>query len=86
MLRGKTLLCGLLAAGIGLLAGCHHEKYKVKAKIPEDYVIPPNDARFDEAPEEDWRRPQGKKKDAPGSQNGMMPGGGMGNSQFGGRR
>lgn len=85
-MRGKSLICGCLAAALCAFTGCFHDRYKLKTTHPEDYVIPPNDPRFDEPPEEDYRKPPEKKKDAPGL-NGAPAGGAGGiNSNMSGSR
>lgn len=73
-MRAKAIALGCLTAGIVALGGCYHEKFHVKVKHPEDYVIPPNDARYDQPPEADYKPPM-KIKD---NKNMGMPSSGMG--------
>lgn len=81
-MRGKALFLGGLAAGVFVLAGCYHEKYAVKVKHGEDYVIPPNSPQFDQPPEAEYRRPPVKTKDK--NMMGGMPSS-MGSTGMGGR-
>ncbi|QEL14963.1 hypothetical protein [Limnoglobus roseus] len=43
--------------------GCHHDKYNLTAKFEEDYVLPPDEARFNNPPEAGYKRPAKKKND-----------------------
>jgi len=62
-MRGKAIFLGCLTAGVVAISGCYHDKYHVKVKHAEDYVIPPNDPRFDQPPEADFRKKPEKTKD-----------------------
>ena len=77
-MRGKAVWCGGLALGVALVAGCHHDKYKLKTKAREEYVIPPNEPRFDNPPEADYKPPVPKK-------DGQSPMGGGSGGQGGGK-
>jgi hypothetical protein len=56
------------------LAGCHHDKYGLKTKHEEELVVPPDDARFNNPPESEYKPPAPKKEFRPGP--GMGGGGG----------
>lgn len=55
----------LLIAGIALV-GCHHDKYGLKAKHPEELVTPPDDPRFNNPPQSEYKKPPAKKEFRPG--------------------
>jgi hypothetical protein len=61
--------------------GCHHDKYGLKAKHPEEMVLPPDEPRFNNPPQSEYKKPDRKKEVRPG------PGGGgsMGGPGMGGR-
>lgn len=63
----------LLAASLG----CHHDKYGLKVKHPEELVVPPNEPRFNNPPESGYKKPPPKKEFRPGPAPGGMPGRGM---------
>jgi hypothetical protein len=62
-MTGKARLLAAVAAGVAGLAGCHHDKHKVTSPVVEEYVLPPNEARFNEPPTETYRKPPPKKED-----------------------
>ena len=74
MRRHTLTLAGLLlAAGVG----CQADKPNLACTFPEEYTLPPDEARFNNPPESSYRRPPPKKEAA-------RPGpGGMGNSSMG---
>ena len=51
-----------------LLVGCHHDKHNLKVSYPEEYTLPPDEARFNNPPESGYRKPPPKKefKSGPG--------------------
>ena len=59
-------------------AGCHHDKYGIQEKHPEEVFIPPDEARFDNPPAEEWRRRPPKPQDKS-----LLGGGGMGRGPMG---
>ena len=84
-MRRSLALVGLIA----VVHGCHHPKYNLTAKYPEEYAVPPNEPRFDNPPESGYRKPPPKKDFAPGpggpgGGGGGMGGGGMGGGGMGG--
>lgn len=65
-------------------AGCHKDKYNLSAKFEEDYVLPPDEPRFNNPPESGYKKPAKKKTDdvrnSPGL--GSNGGAGMGSGGF----
>lgn len=61
--------------------GCHRDKYNLAAKFEEDYVLPPDEPRFNNPPESGYRRPAKKKETDIRNQPGLGSGGGMANFQ-----
>ena len=72
MRAGALISFSLLA-----LSGCHHDKYGLKTKHPEELVVPPDDARFNNPPQSEYKKPPPKKE--------FKPGPGMGGPGMGGR-
>ncbi|HJZ59524.1 MAG TPA: hypothetical protein VKE74_31560 [Gemmataceae bacterium] len=71
---GKAALFAILTAAVVVAAGCHHDKYGLKSKYKEEIFLPPKgEARFDEPPAEEWRKPPPKQQDKS-----LMGGGKMG--------
>ncbi|MBL8864223.1 MAG: hypothetical protein KF873_09600 [Gemmataceae bacterium] len=70
-----TLAVVSLVAG----AGCHKDKYNLSAKFEEDYVLPPDEPRFNNPPESGYRKPSKKResdvRNAPGGLGGASRGG-----------
>lgn len=62
-MRGKTLLAGLLAGGLLAAVGCHHDKHHVSLPQVEEYTLPPDEARFNNAPTAEYRKPRTKAED-----------------------
>lgn len=58
----RTLLA-LAVVPLFAAVGCHHDKYNLAAKFEEDYVLPPDEARFNNPPESGYKRPPKKKTD-----------------------
>ncbi len=72
---------GAIALGLVISAvGCHHDKHDLAVKFPEEYTLPPDEARFNNPPESSYRRPPPKKefKAGPGGPGGGGGGGGGG--------
>jgi hypothetical protein len=72
-----TLAILSLVAG----AGCHRDKYNLAAKFEEDYVLPPDEARFNNPPESGYRKPTKKResdvRNTPGGLGGASRGAGF---------
>ena len=62
-MRGKALRIAVLAGGLGLLAGCYHDKHNVRVPTVEEYPLPPDEARFNNPPTENYRKPPPKKEE-----------------------
>ena len=62
-----------------LAVGCHSSQPKLDTRTPhvEEFVVPPDEARFNQPPEQGYRKPALKKEFRPGP-NGNMPGMGGG--------
>jgi hypothetical protein len=58
--------CLMFVGLIAVLHGCHHPKYDLAAKYPEEFVLPPSEPRFDNPPESEYRKPLPKKDFSPG--------------------
>ena len=73
----------LLALIVALATvGCYHDKYNVNGPKKEEYILPPNQDRFDLPPTAEFRPPP-----APKQQDTLMGGkggGGMGGGRNGG--
>jgi hypothetical protein len=76
---GKAVLFAVLTAGLVVTAGCHHDKFQVKCPPKEECVLPPDDARFNDAPTQGYRKRPPKPEDKS-----LMGGGGMGRGPMGG--
>lgn len=59
----RRSLLALTLVSLVAAAGCHRDKYNLSAKFEEDYVLPPDEARFNNPPESGYKRPQKKKAD-----------------------
>jgi hypothetical protein len=57
------VLGALLALIVGIAAiGCYHDKYNLDGKKKEEYVIPPDEARFNLPETATWKAPPKKKE------------------------
>lgn len=76
----------LTLAGVALAAalGCQHQKPQLACEFPEEYNLPPDEARFNNPPESGYKKPPPKKETKPGMGGGGMGGGGFGNGMGGG--
>lgn len=75
---GKAALLAALTAGLVVAAGCHHDKYGIKSEPKEEVFLPPvGQARFDNPPAEEYRKPPPKAQDKSlvGGLGGRGPGG-----------
>jgi hypothetical protein len=78
--------------GIALVAvssvGCHRDKYNLAATFDEEYVLPPDEARFNNPPESGYKKPAKKRdtdvRNGPGIGNGGGGGSGLGFGRGGG--
>ncbi len=71
-------LLALIVALAGV--GCYHDKYNLEGKKREDYLLPPDEARYNEPEKATYRPPpQPKQQDTL-----MNKGGGMGRNGLGG--
>lgn len=70
-MSGRALLPFLLVA-----LGCHTDKYGLKTKHAEEMVVPPDEPRFNNPPESEYKKPAPKKefRPGPGGGGGMMGG------------
>jgi hypothetical protein len=71
LMRHAALMSALTA--IAAAAGCHHDKYGLKTTRAEEMVLPPDEARFNNPPESEYKKPTPKKEFRPGP--GSMGGG-----------
>lgn len=56
----KALFAAALTAAIVVAVGCHHDKYHLTHKVKEECVLPPDQARFNDPPSAEWRKPPPK--------------------------
>lgn len=64
---------------IGLVLGCAKDKYGLKTKHAEEMVLPPDEPRFNNPPQSEYKKPVPKKEFRPGpGMGGSMNGPGMG--------
>lgn len=59
MRRRPLALAGLLLAAV---LGCQSDKPNLACTFPEEYTLPPDEARFNNPPESSYRRPPPKKE------------------------
>lgn len=76
-MRRMYLWLAISALVIG--SGCHRDKYNLSAKFEEEYVLPPDEPRFNDPPESGYRKSP-KKRDTDVRN---MPGGFGGGSRNG---
>lgn len=76
----------LVSAVLSFVAGpgCHRDKYNLSAKFEEDYVLPPDEPRFNNPPESGYRK-SGRKRETdvrnmPGGLSGAAAGAGSFNA------
>ena len=72
---GRSGACWLLLI-ITMVAGCYTPKHDVSVPLVEEFKVAPNETRFDNPPEQGYRKPPPKKEFKPGMGGGA--GGGMG--------
>ena len=58
----RRVLFTLAIVSLVAAAGCHRDKYNLTAKFEEDYVLPPDEARFNNPPESGYRKPTKKRE------------------------
>lgn len=70
----RRMLTTLAVVSLVAGAGCHRDKYNLSAKFEEDYVLPPDEARFNNPPESGYKKSAKKResdvRDAPGGLSG----------------
>ena len=76
-LRKLTLIAGMAA-----LAGCHHDKYNLKPEYPEEYYLPPDEARYNLPDTAPYKKPPAPKEESKTLLG--KPGAGSGPGGFGG--
>ena len=80
----RRALFVLMIVSLVAATGCHKDKYNLAAKFEEDYVLPPDEARFNNPPESGYRKPTKKRetdiRNTPGGPGGG--GGSLGGSNF----
>ncbi|CAN5541063.1 hypothetical protein BH11PLA2_BH11PLA2_28010 [soil metagenome] len=81
-MRRSGIILGF-TLGLIAVAGCHHDKYGLKTTRKEELVLPPDEGRFNNPPESEYKKPPAKKEFKPGP-GGGGPGGGMGRGGMGG--
>jgi hypothetical protein len=68
--------------------GCHRDKYNLSAKFDEEYVLPPDEPRFNNPPESGYKKPTRKResdvRNSPGGPGGGGQTGGLGFGRGGG--
>ena len=57
----RRLSMVILLAGLG----CHHDKYNLSKKFPEEYTAPADEARYNNSDESTYRKPLAKKEFSP---------------------
>ena len=63
-MRGSLRAIGLFGLFVALVTvGCHHDKYNLNTKFPEEYIDPPHQKRFDEPETAPYRKPPPPKDD-----------------------
>ena len=72
-MRG-TWVAGLIAAAAGVV-GCQADKHSTTVPLVEEFVDPPQEARFNNPPEQMWKKPPAKKEFKPGPGGPGGPGG-----------
>ena len=82
MRRGRGWwVVGLM--GTAMAGGCQHDKPDINVPLVEEFRAPPNEDRFNNPPEQTYRKPPPKKEftpgfggpNGPGGMSGSMPGG-----------
>lgn len=53
----------VLATGMALLVGCHHDKYNMRPPHVEEYNLPPDEARYNLPDTAPYRKPPAQPKD-----------------------
>ena len=78
MARG-VWVAGALAAAVG----CHQVEYDTRVPLVEEFRVAPDEERFNNPPEQGYRKPPPKKEFKPGLGGPMGPGGGGGGGRGG---
>jgi hypothetical protein len=56
-MRGTLRALGLVIAFLALGPGCHHDRYKIKPPVVEEYQIPPDEKRYNEPDTAPYKKP-----------------------------
>jgi len=77
-MRCKALLGAALTSGVCLLTtvGCYTDRHKLATPQVEEYKLPPDEPRFNNAPTEGYRKPPVKKEEKTLLGGGGRPAGG----------
>lgn len=62
-MRGKALFVAGLTAAVVVALGCHHDKHGIAYRPKEECVLPADEARFNNPPTADYRKPAAKTVD-----------------------
>lgn len=77
---------GCVAGGLGAVAvGCHTIEHDTSVPLVEEWKAPPSEDRFNNPPEQGYRKPAPKKEFKPGLGGPNGPGGGGGGMMGGGQ-
>lgn len=79
----RRLLSSLAVVVLVVGAGCHRDKYNLSAKFEEDYVLPPDEPRFNNPPESGYRKPVKRRESDVRNAPGGLSNAGRGGSGFG---
>jgi len=75
-MRGKALFVAGLTAAVTVVLGCHHDRHGIAFKPKEECVLPANEARFNNPPSAEYRKPPPKAADPKALAGGNKMGGG----------
>jgi hypothetical protein len=80
VMTGRMRTGSLMTVFVALLVslGCHHDKYGIKTSHPEELTVPPDEPRYNNPPQSEYKKPPPKKEFRPGMGAPGGPGGGMG--------
>ena len=74
----RRTLIALTFVSLVAALGCHKDKYHMSAKFEEDYVLPPDEPRFNNPPESGYKKPTKRKADDVRNSPGLGSNGGGG--------
>lgn len=75
----RAVVCATLTACLAVLTGCHHDKYNLAYTPKEEMILPPDEPRFNNPPEEKYKKPKPRSEDTS-----LMGGGRGGPGKMGG--